>query len=195
MSDLVLSAVNLHAIAKYGNFDEKQVETPDRSNQISSKSTANKLMTSVKNENKLNSSATKRQQFSPKNSIDSNNISIVTLDENEIDSSVIDSDSESDANDAINCNKYRSSIDTVLVNKDLQLQNNCEASDLWTNDEVKANIGSICIQNSSDITIGGDKRVKVYQGPVTINQYVHDSGTIGKRLSSTNNLSQNEKGK
>lgn len=165
MSDILLSAANLNTLDKNSQY-----------NKIISESVQNKSNNPTVNQ--------------PKNSIGSNDISIVTLDENGSDSSVIDSDSESDADEEINCNEiaYKSSIDTQSV-KNFKLQNIGQSSDLWTNDDVKPNVGNICVQNSSDIIIGGNK---VFHGPVTINHYVHDNGTVTNRNSSTENLSQNE---
>lgn len=170
MSDIVLSAANLNTLDKKSEYN---------------KSIGDYV------QNKTDNSAISQQRSSPKNSIGSNNISIVTLDENESDSSVIDSDSESDTDEAINCNEiaYRSSIDTQLVDKNVKLQNIGHSSDLRTNDGVRPNVGNICVQNSSDIIIGGNK---VFHGPVTINHYVHDNGTARNRNGSIENLSQNE---
>lgn len=104
------------------------------------------------------------KRLTAKNSIDNNNIYIVTSDESDSESSVLDSDV--DVNDVIKCNDER-----VLANKTIDPPSACRSSVLYTNDGVKPNIGSIAVQNSSDITFGNKT---FYQAPVTINHYVYD---------------------
>lgn len=154
------------------------------------------------NENDLDLPSSNRQRSSTTNSIGSNNISIVTIDENENDSSVIDSDS--DADDVVNCNDndYRSPSGIVLVDKIVD-PNVCQSSILCANNDVNSNIGSIAVQNSSDITFGNKT---FYQGPVTIKQFVLDKNkwkesdppgndNLGYVNSSTDNADKKRKGK
>lgn len=112
---------------------------------------------------------TTRKRSPTANSIGSNNISIVTLDDDE--SSVIDSDS--DIEDVINCNdrNNRSANGIVLMDKHLDPPNLCQSSILCTNNDSKPVIGSIAVNHSSDITFGNKT---FYQGPVTIKQFVYD---------------------
>lgn len=157
------------------------------------------ISTNVENQNNLDC-VTNRQRSPTTNSIGSNNISIVTLDENENDSSVIDSDS--DVDEVINCNhsnEFGRPSGIVLLNKNIDNQ----SSILCTNNDLKPNIGSIAVQNSSDITFGNKT---FYQGPVTIKQFVYDKNkwreaeqtendNLGYVNNSTDNLSRKEKGK
>ncbi|XP_031623044.1 peptidoglycan-recognition protein LC-like [Contarinia nasturtii] len=91
---------------------------------------------------------------------------------NENDSSEVYSDS--DIEEVINCNDKNqclSSSAIALANKNVDSPNLCQSSILCTNNDAKPNIGSIAVQNSSDITFGNKT---FYQGPVTIKQFVYD---------------------
>lgn len=167
MSGIVLSAKDLNSfnadeIVKYNEkvIDEISIDIDDQT-------CKNQNQNHISTENQ---SIPNRQRSPTQNSIDSNNISIVTLDENEDDSSVIDSDS--DAEEIPNCidNQYKASSGIVLVNKNIEPPNLCQSSVLCANDD-KPNIGSIAVQNSSDITFGNKT---FYQGPVTIKQFVYE---------------------
>ncbi|XP_055299299.1 peptidoglycan-recognition protein LC-like isoform X3 [Sitodiplosis mosellana] len=187
MSNLVLSAVNLHTKA-HGNVNNGHIgdtETPIQIDDLScintedtTIATTSKPIGFLKNENKSDFFVTNRQRSPTKYSLGSNNISIVTFDENENDSSVIDSDSDGD--DVINFNEYRNSVGSVVVNKFVEPPNICQSNNLCAINNAKPNIGSLAVQNSSDVTFG-DK----YLGPVTINQYVHDNELIGYANNST----------
>ncbi|XP_055299298.1 peptidoglycan-recognition protein LC-like isoform X2 [Sitodiplosis mosellana] len=189
MSNLVLSAVNLHTKA-HGNVNNGHIgdtETPIQIDDLScintedtTIATTSKPIGFLKNENKSDFFVTNRQRSPTKYSLGSNNISIVTFDENENDSSVIDSDSDGD--DVINFNEYRNSVGSVVVNKFVEPPNICQSNNLCAINNAKPNIGSLAVQNSSDVTFG-DK----YLGPVTINQYVHDNELIGYANNSTVN--------
>lgn len=173
MSGIILNAANLNCDAI-----EIDKQTCGNTNTNTTTITNPNLNSNLGNpvieedENNLNSN---RQRSPTTNSIDSNNISIVTLDENE-DSSTIDSDS--DAEEIVNrCdNHYTTSSGIVLATKNLDPPNLFQSSVLSAND-AKPNIGSIAVQNSSDITFGNKT---FYQGPVTIKQIVrHDKNKNG----------------
>lgn len=165
MSGIVLSAKDLNSFHPNESvkYDEKPID--EISIDIDNQTCKNQNHKSTENQNIPN-----RQRSPTQNSIDSNNISIVTLDENEDDSSVIDSDS--DAEEIANCtdDRYKSSSGIVLVNKNIEPPNLCQSSVLCANND-KPNIGSIAVQNSSDITFGNKT---FYQGPVTIKQFVYE---------------------
>lgn len=224
MSGIVLSAVDLSSTVNIDNgkgdgiaiITETTTHTPNctsnhienvaaicENSKIHSTSMTNQTIES--NENNFDVCSTNRQRSITTNSIGSNNISIVTLDENENDSSVIDSDSDIDevnnTNDSYN--EYRNSSGIVLVNQNIDPPNLCQSSILCTNNDVKPNIGSIAVQNSSDITFGNKT---FYQGPVTIKQFVYDKNkwretdtnendNHGYVNNSTDNISKHEKGK
>ncbi|XP_055315740.1 peptidoglycan-recognition protein LC-like [Sitodiplosis mosellana] len=209
MSGIVLSAVELMS-STVSDFSDKVdgniviTETPIQIDDVSceddddNRNHTTSIPTIFENQNNLDYSTTNRQRSPTTNSIGSNNISIVTLDENDNDSSVVDSDS--DVDEVINCNndnEYRSPNGIVLVNQNIDNQ----SSILCTNNDVKPNIGSIAVQNSSDITFGNKT---FYQGPVTIKQFVYDKNkwkeaeqsendNLGYVNSSTDNLSRKEK--
>lgn len=120
----------------------------------------------------------KAKEISPGNSICSQNISIVTIDENADDSSIADSDS--DFEDIQDSDKKTENIlaetskgatnGIILVNNG---SNRGDSSDfISTSSNVKPNIGSIAVQNSSDITFGNKT---FYQGPVTIKQFLYEN--------------------
>lgn len=172
MSSVVLSARDLQSNVKdNGNIDEHVISKTSidiaNPNDFEIKASEPTIVDCTENEeNSLT------QHRSPTtNSFGSNNISIVTLDENDEDTSVIDSDS--DADEVIN---YKSNFNSspngvVLVNKNIEAPNLCQASALCTNNDAKPNIGSIAVQNSSDITFGNKT---FYQGPVTIKHFFYD---------------------
>lgn len=116
---------------------------------------------------------------SPTNSISSQNISIVTLDENADDSSLADSDS--DVEDVHIGPDF--TVENILAQKSggttngiILVSNQCEPAishpGPLSSSEVKPNIGSIAVQNSSDITFGNKT---FYQGPVTIKQFLYEN--------------------
>lgn len=89
------------------------------------------------------------------------------------DSSSIDSDSdceESSKNKAhidIDFENTQNSEEIIIVNE-RQMTENMEQNSSY----IKSNIGTIAVQNSSDITFGNKT---FYQGPVTIKQFLLDS--------------------
>lgn len=224
MSGIILSAVELNATinCRNGKIDEPKIsETTIEIND--EKMNANKYARDSINSNNTTISTapatiedipatvedsandldceSTRQRSPTANSIGSNNISIVTLDDDE--SSVVDSDS--DIEDVINGSDrdHRSASGIVLVNKNIDPPNLCQSSILCTNNDIKPNIGSIAVQNSSDITFGNKT---FYQGPVTIKQFVYDKNkwketdppdndNLGYINSSTGKLSRKQKGK
>lgn len=171
MSAIVLSALELSSsVSNNGKGDaisENEIEQLNRKNiEINTE----QISESINEKNDLNC-ATNRQR-SPTNSIVSHNISIVTLDENEENSSVVDSDSDDD-DEVINNidSEYKSPSGIVLVSKNIDPGNLSQSSILCANNDTKPNIGSIAVQNSSDVTFGNKT---FYQGPVTINHFVYD---------------------
>lgn len=115
-----------------------------------------------------------RRTSTETHSINSNNVSIKTLDENDH-SSVSDSDSDVE-NVNMNESDFQSASNgMVLVNNSIDPKKLSQSNILCTNNETsKANIGSIAIQNSSDITFGDKTFIN---GPVTIKQFLMDEGT------------------
>lgn len=179
MSSVLLSVVELNSAINYnGKCDENEIsETSieiDSASIASGKVNSNSdsgIHSNADNAHEFDGCESSRQRSPTTNSVGSNNISIVTLDDDEDDSSVIDSDS--DVDNVINCNEndYRSASGVVLVSKNLDPPNFCQSSTLCANNDAKPNIGSIAVQNSSDITFGNKT---FYQGPVTIKQFVYD---------------------
>lgn len=105
-------------------------------------------------------------------SISSNNISIRTLEENECNSSVVDSDSDEEPFDPEDFKRKNSdSNEIVIVNNSIE-KNEGAVANLKSNANSKLNIGSIAVQNSSEITFGNKT---FYQGPVTIKQFLYDN--------------------
>lgn len=125
-----------------------------------------------------------RKNSKTTSSLGSNNISIATIDENESDSSMIDSGSD-DNEEFVNRNEGEYNLSTsgiVLVNKSLDQPSAMQSSILYpSSHDTIPNIGSIAVQNSSDITFGNKT---FYQGPVTIKQFVYDK-TKWKEAGST----------
>lgn len=100
------------------------------------------------------------------------------------DSSVVYSDSDSDFDDIVrspaslhNDLNKSSSSGIMMIDTNLDPAMPRHASVLCANEEVKPNIGSIAVQNSSDITFGNKT---FYQGPVTIKQFVYDKNNKWK---------------
>lgn len=125
--------------------------------------------------NELKSSPTvpsDQRKNSLTNSFDSNNVSIVTLDENAEDSSIIDSDD--DCEDVLSPSEMRATATNgiVLVNGNGSSSSAPGVIGSHEHDAPKLNIGSIAVQNSSGITFGNKT---FYQGPVTIKQFLYDN--------------------
>lgn len=98
-----------------------------------------------------------------------NNISIETLDDDNEDSSVVDSDSDCENHiQSTQQNEYGASSGIVLVNRNVDPHNSCRSNSSYSNNNSSPNFGSIAIQNSQDITFGN----KTYnQG--TVNYYIN----------------------
>ncbi|XP_037906725.1 peptidoglycan-recognition protein LC isoform X2 [Hermetia illucens] len=119
---------------------------------------------------------TTSNQTKPSSSPESTHISIESIDEDAIDSSVIDSDSDfedmptngefiiQELGQHITPNNCKNGIIVVSQN---QLDKSGSNSNVSTT--PRPQIGSIAVQNSTDITFG-DKTF--YQGPVTIKQFL-----------------------
>lgn len=164
MSAVVLSAAELCSV----NNNSKSHTVSETSIEIENFNEKNAKISSKQveeiNDDKNNLNVASNRQRSSTNSVDSNNVSIVTLDENEENSSVIDSDTDDD--EVINNidSEYKSPYGNV-VSKAVNSSNLSQSSILCSNNDSKPNIGSIAVQNSSDITFGNKT---FYQGPVTI---------------------------
>lgn len=222
MSGIILSAVELNSSVNCDNgkidghnISETSIECDDNPNELENNenvirdSNATIVTTTAVEDihltvdsaaNNLDCSS-KRQRSPTANSIGSNNISIATLDDDE--SSVVDSDS--DIEDVINSfdRNHRSTSGIVLVNKNVDPPNLCQSSILCANNDIKPNIGSIAVQNSSDITFGNKT---FYQGPVTIKQFFTDKNkwketdlpendNLGYVNNSTDKISRMQNGK
>lgn len=173
-----------------------------------------------------------KHRTSMADSLGSNKMSIVTLDDQNDDdddddddyydngsvsdgSSVIDSDS--DVGEFVpsqhhsNLNESLPSSGIMMMDKNLDIGALPRHSSIWcANNDIKPNIGSIAVQNSSDITFGNKT---FYQGPVTIKQFVYDKNNkwketelpppesvpgndnFGSKHSSTDKLSRIQMGK
>lgn len=114
---------------------------------------------------------------SPSNSVRSNQMSIVSLDDDDVDSSSIaDSDSDDDhvpsqsefMAGALSAAKSREENLICADGNGVIVINNAGGGLISGGDSTRPNIGSIALQNSSDITFG-DK--KYFQAPVTIKKY------------------------
>lgn len=103
------------------------------------------------------------------NSLDSNNVSIVTLDEYGDDSSIIDSDEDCD--DVFSPIEMRTTATNGIVSANDDSSNAPNVIHSHEHDAPKLSIGSIAVQNSSGITFGNKT---FYQGPVTIKQFLYD---------------------
>lgn len=123
------------------------------------------------------STTTIQSTDSPSNSVRSNQMSIVSLDDNDVDSSSIaDSDSDDDhvpsqsefMAGALSAAKSRESNKICADGNGVIVINNAGGGLISGGDSTRPNIGSIALQNSSDITFG-DK--KYFQAPVTIKKY------------------------
>lgn len=130
-------------------------------------------------ENLSDSSTTDRKSPSS-----SNHISIVSLEDG--DSSIADSDSDFDdmpsavsdfMYDSANGAKVNSSSNGIIV------VNDSNAGTQNGNVAGKPNIGSIAVQNSSDITFGNKT---FYQGPVTIKQFLLENNKWRPRQGTDN---------
>lgn len=135
---------------------------------------------SVSNDDIATSSTSTTEKPSPANSICSQNISIVTLDDNGDDSSIANSD-DSDLDDAESHMGYpygnglaqnRDVNGIVLVNSHTSANGQNIMDTTAAAATAKPNIGSIAVQNSSDITFGNKT---FYQGPVTIKQFLYEN--------------------
>lgn len=204
MSAIVLSALELRSTVNNNGKSDALSETSIEIENINEKCAqiGGEKIEEI-NENKNNLNCALHRERSPINSIGSNNISIITLDENEENSSVIDSDTDDE--EVINNidSQYKSPNENVLVNKHIDAPNLNQSSILCSNNDAKPNIGSIAVQNSSDITFGNKT---FYHGPVTINHFVYDKNkwtdtktqendNLGYVHSTTDsNLDRNEKG-
>lgn len=100
------------------------------------------------------------------------------------DSSVVYSDSDSDFDDIVpspaslhNNLNQSSSSGIMMMDTNLDTAMPRHSSVMCANNDVKPNIGSIAVQNSSDITFGNKT---FYQGPVTIKQFVYDKNNKWK---------------
>lgn len=203
MSGIILSAVDLNSSQKNekvncdeNNVDEISVDIEtDNIDHKNTKPRDNNI--SIENEN-----ISTRHRSPTTNSDDSNNISIVTLDEYDDDSSVVDSDSDFEEIPNQKIDRITSPSGIVLVNKNIEPSNLCQSSVLCGNSDAKSHIGSIAVQNSSDITFGNKT---FYQGPVTIKQFVYDKNkwkenethakdNLGFVNGSSENLDRKEKG-
>lgn len=134
-------------------------------------------ITNIVEENKKNELkspsivADHQRKSSLSHSLDSNNVSIVTLDENGDDSSIIDS--EEDCEDVLSPSELRATAtSTGIVLANDGSSNAPGAIHSQEHDAPKLNIGSIAVQNSSGITFGNKT---FYQGPVTIKQFLYDN--------------------
>lgn len=109
--------------------------------------------------------STDEEKHASTSSLDTDNESTVTLDENTDDSSIIDSDED--------CEDVPSpkEIHAAATNGIMLVNDSKNGSDSNENDAPKLNIGSIAVQNSSGITFGNNT---IYQGPVTIKQFLYD---------------------
>lgn len=108
-------------------------------------------------------------------------------------SSATYSDSDSDFEDIVplpalhNNNLNRSSTSSIMLmdsNLDTAMPRQSSIICANANSDVKPNIGSIAVQNSSDITFGNKT---FYQGPVTIKQFVYDKNNKWKETESIPN--------
>lgn len=111
-------------------------------------------------------------QGSMDGSISSNNISIRTLEENECNSSVVDSDSEEEPFDPEDFKRKNSDCNEIVIVNNSIAKNEGAVANLKSSANSKLNIGSIAVQNSSEITFGNKT---FYQGPVTIKQFLYDN--------------------
>lgn len=121
---------------------------------------------------------------SPNHSLCSQTISITTLDDNDEASSVAESDLECDAaisdDDDVDGPTVLSRQQHTIHgdrNEVVLVSNHSDGGDqsilaATSNSALRPNIGSIAVQNSSDITFGNKT---FYQGPVTIKQFISDN--------------------
>lgn len=143
-------------------------------------------------ENKINSAETtgmtKNMTTKTTESIPASKNATIPLDHNNDynfdDSSVVDSDSDSDSdsnyNDIVPSSSHHNNINNSTTSGIMMMDKNLDAIMLKhssANNDIKPNIGSIAVQNSSDITFGNKT---FYQGPVTIKQFVYDKNNKWK---------------
>lgn len=114
----------------------------------------------------------KNSQVSMDGSIFSNNISIRTLEENECNSSVVESDTDDETFNPSQIQRCSNSDNNEIIIVDNSFETNDDAiTNFNVNNDSKVNIGSIAVQNSSEITFG---HKTYYQGPVTVKQFLYD---------------------
>lgn len=142
--------------------------------------------------------------ISPRSS-NSNNVTIESLSDDDDDSSIAESDSDLDeipksASDFIRNQMICASNQGPSHGNGVIVINECKSAEN-DNSSVKPNIGSIAVQNSSDITFGNKT---FYQGPVTIKQFLleknqwrpTEEGTENKGFESSNgDVSKQNNGK
>lgn len=140
-------------------------------------SISNKVNTPNTDEPTICINTTTTSTDSPSNSVRSNQMSIVSLDVDDVDSSSIaDSDSDDDhvpsqsefMAGALTSAKCREENKIFADGNGVIVINNAGGGLISGGDSTRPNIGSIALQNSSDITFG-DK--KYFQAPVTIKKY------------------------
>lgn len=136
----------------------------------------------VGNDAAVESSPEKPVKISPVNSVRSNQMSIVSLNDDDVDSSSI-ADSDSDADHvpsrsefmagALAAQRHHQNVTTTAAGNGIIVINNGANGDglLMASESSRPHIGSIALQNSTDITFG-DK--KYFQAPVTIKKYYLD---------------------
>lgn len=127
----------------------------------------------IKTEEKIRTEV-KIPKKSPSNSICSQNISITTLDADDVESSsVAESDLEYDDDDEVASlpGGRQHNNEIVLMDNESTGGSECVVASS-SSAAIRPNIGSIAVQNSSDITFGNKT---FYQGPVTIKQYIKDN--------------------
>lgn len=128
---------------------------------------------SNRDETNLNHGET-TQKKSPNTSLCSQIISITTLDDND-DSSVAESDVEFDADNNSNNQTMVQNLgggNGILLMNGQSDDGDRSILSSASNSALRPNIGSIAVQNSSDITFGNKT---FYQGPVTIKQFMYDN--------------------
>lgn len=128
--------------------------------------------TVVETKTETNGELTTVPKISPNHSICSQNISITTLDTDDAASSIAESDDEyDDGNEVASLpGGLRGGSEVVLMSRQSDGGDECVVASA-SSATVRPNIGSIAVQNSSDITFGNKT---FYQGPVTIKQYIKD---------------------
>lgn len=141
-----------------------------------------KFEVSINHEETKNAAATatteKEKSPSPSTSTCSNAISIKSIEDNgDDDSTIADSDVEDvyiHSDDDIGTNIVEHSQGTVMMNCCPSTDGECSvlSTTASSTSALRPNIGSIAVQNSSDITFGNKT---YYHGPVTIKQFMYDN--------------------